>query len=215
MAQTTTIGLQNLKIVLNFKNQVYVFDKSLPTTLLKGSLLKECVTFERWHENNCKVRCTILALMINDFQKKYDRLEYIPSIMLHIKEVYATPDRHIRYAATKAFFAWRQNASLAEKLKDLKAGLDCVMYINVILHLLPPSCDPFIINYNMNGLEKSSHGLINMLVQYKATTHKFVPSVLIGETLISKAKGKKAGSWKRKKGKGKVVLATFSAPSTP
>ncbi|XP_011101352.1 uncharacterized protein LOC105179431 [Sesamum indicum] len=112
--------LQNLKIVLNFKNQVYVFDKSLPTTLLKGSLLKECVTFERWHENNCKVRCTILALMINDFQKKYDRLEYIPSIMLHIKEVYATPDRHIRYAATKAFFVTKMTEGFSMQRHGVK-----------------------------------------------------------------------------------------------
>ena len=67
----------------------------------------------------------------------------------------------------------------------------------------------------MNGLEKSSHELINMFVQYEATTHKFVPSVLIGGTLTSKAKGKKARSWKREKGKGKFIVATFSAPSTP
>ncbi|KAL2224163.1 UNVERIFIED_CONTAM: hypothetical protein Sindi_3032800, partial [Sesamum indicum] len=89
-------------------------------------------------------------------------------------------------------------------LEDLKDGLDNVTYINVILQLLPPSYDPFIINYNMNGLEKSSHELINMLVQYEPSIHKFVPSVLIGETLTSNAKGKKAESWKRKKGKGKV-----------
>ena len=96
--------LQNLKIVLNFENQVYIFEQSLPATLLKGSLPEERVTFERWHENNYKVRSVILALMINDFQKQYDRLEDVPSIMLRIKEIYATPDRHIRYAATKEFF---------------------------------------------------------------------------------------------------------------
>ncbi|KAL2228670.1 UNVERIFIED_CONTAM: hypothetical protein Sindi_1846700, partial [Sesamum indicum] len=81
--------LQNLKIVLNFENQGYVFDKLLLATLLKGSLPKERVTFERLHENN---------------YKQYDRLEDVPLIMLRIKQVYATPDKHIIYAATKAFF---------------------------------------------------------------------------------------------------------------
>ncbi|KAL2228723.1 UNVERIFIED_CONTAM: hypothetical protein Sindi_1852000, partial [Sesamum indicum] len=83
--------------------------------------------------------------------------------MLCIKEVYAIPDRHIRYTATKAFSRTKmtkgssvqrhggQNSSLAEKLEDLKAGLDNVTHINVILQLLPPSCDPLIINHNMNG----------------------------------------------------------------
>ncbi|KAL0394441.1 UNVERIFIED_CONTAM: hypothetical protein Slati_4410300 [Sesamum latifolium] len=42
--------------------------------------------------------------MTNEIQKQYDRLDDVPSIMLHMKEVYAVPDRHIRYAATKAFF---------------------------------------------------------------------------------------------------------------
>ncbi|KAL0378655.1 UNVERIFIED_CONTAM: hypothetical protein Sradi_3171000 [Sesamum radiatum] len=62
--------------------------------------------------------------------------------------------------------------SLVEKLEDLKAGLDNDTYIDVILQALPPSYDPFIINYNMNGLEKTIHELINMLVQYETTIHK-------------------------------------------
>ncbi|KAL0405597.1 UNVERIFIED_CONTAM: hypothetical protein Slati_3873600 [Sesamum latifolium] len=62
--------------------------------------------------------------------------------------------------------------SLVEKLKDLKTRLENDTYIDVILQSLPPSYDPFIVNYNMNGLEKSIHELINMLVQYEATTHK-------------------------------------------
>ncbi|KAL0416320.1 UNVERIFIED_CONTAM: Retrovirus-related Pol polyprotein from transposon TNT 1-94 [Sesamum latifolium] len=83
-----------------------------------------------------------------------------------MKEVYAVPDRHIRYAATKAFFGTNmaegssvqshgvKMLSLVENLEDLKAGLNNDTYIDVILQSLPPSYDPFIVNYNMNGLEK-------------------------------------------------------------
>ncbi|KAL0401896.1 UNVERIFIED_CONTAM: hypothetical protein Slati_4219500 [Sesamum latifolium] len=53
---------------------------------------------------NRKVLTIILASMTNEIQKQYDRLEDVPSMMLRMKEVYAVPDRHIRYAATKAFF---------------------------------------------------------------------------------------------------------------
>ena len=112
--------LQNLKIVLNFENQGYVFEKSLPATLLKSSLPEERATFERWHENNCKVRSIILALMINDFKKQYDRLEDVPSIMLCIKEIYATPDRHIRYAATKAFFGTKMTEGFSVQRHGVK-----------------------------------------------------------------------------------------------
>ncbi|KAL0290303.1 UNVERIFIED_CONTAM: hypothetical protein Sradi_7052800 [Sesamum radiatum] len=90
--------------------------------------------------------------------------------------------------------------SLVKKLEDLKAGLDNDTYTDVIIQSLLSSYDPFIINYNMNGLEKTIHELINILVQYDAMTHKSAPSVLVGEASTSKVKGKRAGRWKRKKG---------------
>ncbi|KAL0448926.1 UNVERIFIED_CONTAM: hypothetical protein Slati_1449000 [Sesamum latifolium] len=70
----------------------------------------------------------------------------------------------------------------------------------------------------MNEFEKSIYELINMLVQYDATTHKSEPALLVGEASTSKAKGKGARRWKRKKGKGMTVKATASnggAPAAP
>ncbi|KAL0361242.1 UNVERIFIED_CONTAM: hypothetical protein Sradi_3808700 [Sesamum radiatum] len=188
-------------IVLDFENQGYVLDKPLPVTLSEGSSPEERLTFEKWHEDNRKVRSIILASMTNEIQKQYDRLEDVPSIMLHMKDVYAVPDRHIRYAATKAFFGTKMTEgssvhshgvkmlSLVEKLENLKGGLNNDTYIDVILQSLPPSHDPFIVNYNMNGLEKSIHDLINMLVQYEATTHKSEPAVLVREASTSQRQG--------------------------
>ncbi|KAL0402172.1 UNVERIFIED_CONTAM: hypothetical protein Slati_4247100 [Sesamum latifolium] len=165
--------------------------------------------------------------MTNEIQKQYDRLDDVLSIMLCMKEVYAVPDRHIRYAARKAFFGTKmfegssmqshgvKMLSLVEKLEDLKAGFNNNTYVDMILQSLPPSYDPFIVNYNMNGLEKSIHELINMLVQNEATTHKFEPAVLVGEASTSKAKGKRAGCWKRKKGKGTTLTATATTGGAP
>ena len=131
-----------------------------------------------------------------------------------MKEVYVVPDRHIRYATTKVFLGTKtaeelsvqshrfKMLSLMEKLEDLKAGLDNDTYIDMIFQSLPSSYNP-IINYNMNGLEKSIHELFNMLVQYEATTQKSISTEFVGDISASKAKGKKAGHWKRKKGKGK------------
>ncbi|KAL2247894.1 UNVERIFIED_CONTAM: hypothetical protein Sindi_2641700 [Sesamum indicum] len=95
---------QNLRIVLDFKNQGYVLEKPLQTAFPEGSSPKERITFEKWLEDNLKIRSIIFALMSNDIQKQCDRLDDVPSIMLRMKEVYAVPDRHIRYTATKAFF---------------------------------------------------------------------------------------------------------------
>ncbi|KAL0395417.1 UNVERIFIED_CONTAM: hypothetical protein Slati_4507900, partial [Sesamum latifolium] len=177
----------------------YVLDKPLPTALSEESSPEERLTFEKWHEDNRKVRSIIFASMTNEIQKQYDRLEDVPSIMLRMKEVYAVPDRHIRYAATKAFFGTK----MAEGSSVHSHGS------------LPPSYDQFIVNYNMNGLEKSINELINMLVQYEATTHKSEPALLVGEASTSKMKGKGARCWKRKKGKRTAVTATASTGSAP
>ncbi|KAL0345925.1 UNVERIFIED_CONTAM: hypothetical protein Sradi_4423800 [Sesamum radiatum] len=47
-----------------------------------------------------------------------------------------------------------QMLSFVEKVENLKAGIKNDTYIDVFLQSLPPSDDPFIVNFNMNGLEK-------------------------------------------------------------
>ncbi|KAL0448217.1 UNVERIFIED_CONTAM: hypothetical protein Slati_1949600 [Sesamum latifolium] len=67
----------------------------------------------------------------------------------------------------------------------------------------------------MNGLEKSIHELINILVQYEAMIHKSTSVVLAGEASTSNAKAKSYGRQKRNKENGKAVAATASAKGTP
>ncbi|KAL0307308.1 UNVERIFIED_CONTAM: hypothetical protein Sradi_6148100 [Sesamum radiatum] len=107
--------------------------------------------------------------------------------------------------------------SHVEKLKDLQSNFDKEeTYVDVIIQSLAPSYDQFIINYNMNGLEKSLHELINMLVQYETMIEKSTPSVLVGEASTSKAKGKVVGREKREKDEmSSTAASTLSAPVTP
>ncbi|KAK4403192.1 hypothetical protein Sango_1059900 [Sesamum angolense] len=105
--------------------------------------------------------------MSNDEQKLYDRMDDVALILQRMKVVYEIPYRHTRYVATKEFFRAKMTEesfvedhgvkmlSLVENLKDLKARLDNDTYIDMILQLLPPSYDPFVVNFNTNGLEKS------------------------------------------------------------
>ncbi|KAL0409797.1 UNVERIFIED_CONTAM: hypothetical protein Sradi_1914100 [Sesamum radiatum] len=107
--------------------------------------------------------------MTNDIQKQYDRHDDVQSIMLRMSQIYAVPDRYIRYDATKAFFGTKmiegssiqehgvKMLSLVEKLKDFKANLEKETYIDVILQSLPPSFDSFLMNYNMNWLDNDLH----------------------------------------------------------
>ncbi|KAL0301927.1 UNVERIFIED_CONTAM: hypothetical protein Sradi_6469500 [Sesamum radiatum] len=64
----------------------------------------------------------------------------------------------------------------------------------------------------MDWLEKFINELINMLVQYEATTYKFALAVLVEEASTSKAKAKRA---ERKKRTEEAVAATASAAGAP
>ncbi|KAK4383026.1 hypothetical protein Sango_2816800 [Sesamum angolense] len=144
-----------------------------------------------------------------------------------MEEVYAIPNRHTKYVATKELFRTKMTKgssvqkhgvkmlSLVEKLEDLKVGIDNDTYIDVILQSFPPSYNLFIVKLQYDGLEKSINELINMLVQYEATTKKSTLFILVGEASTFKAKDKRAGRWKRKKGKAKakVVVTVKDAKS--
>ncbi|KAL0445229.1 UNVERIFIED_CONTAM: hypothetical protein Slati_2245600, partial [Sesamum latifolium] len=184
-----------------FREPGLCLGQATPTALFEGSSPEEHLTFDKWLEDNWKVRSIIYASMTNEVQKQYDRLDDVPSIMLRVKEVYAVPDRHIRYGVTKVFFETKMAEGssvqshgvkmlyLVEKLEDLKAELENDTYIDVILQSLPPFYDPFIVNYNMNELEKRGFDL--------------------------QGERQEAGRWKRKKDKGKAVAATASAGGAP
>ncbi|KAL0444175.1 UNVERIFIED_CONTAM: hypothetical protein Slati_2140200 [Sesamum latifolium] len=140
--------------------------------------------------------------MTNEMQKNYDRLYDVSSIMLHMKDVYTILDRNIRYATTKAFSgsSWLKDPlhkhgikmfPIVEKLEDRQVGLGNDTYINVNLQALSPSFDPFFVKFNMNGLDKFIHELINMLVQQTG------------------------GCWKREKGKAKAATSAQSALIAP
>ncbi|KAK4383580.1 hypothetical protein Sango_2761500 [Sesamum angolense] len=134
--------------------------------------------------------------MSNEIQKQYKTYEDVWSKIHRTKEHYGVPDRHIRYTVTKKFFGARMikgsfvrehgvmMLSLVEKLKDLQADfVKEETYIDVILQSRAPSFDQFIINYKMNGFDKSLPKLINMLVQYEAMIEKSLSPILVGEAL--------------------------------
>ncbi|KAL0285419.1 UNVERIFIED_CONTAM: hypothetical protein Sradi_7174300 [Sesamum radiatum] len=91
--------------------------------------------------------------------------------------------------------------SLVEKFKDPQPDFEKEeTKVDVILQSLPLSFDQFIINYSMNGLEKSLHDLINMLVKYEAMIDKSAMSVLVERlqplkqrTMLSDARDNKKG----------------------
>ncbi|KAL0298220.1 UNVERIFIED_CONTAM: hypothetical protein Sangu_3153700 [Sesamum angustifolium] len=203
-----------MSIVLDFENQTYVLDKSVPQTLLEGFLLGEHMMFEKFtecHEDNWKVRSIILGSMNNKIQKQYERYKDVWLIRHCMKELYAVPDWKIRYAMMKAFFG----ARMIEGSSIREHG---VMMLSLVEKFKDPQPDfkrkkrKLI----MNGLEKSLHELINMLVKYEAMIDESAMSVLVGEASASKAKDNVVGRETTKKDDmSSTAASTLSVPITP
>ncbi|KAL0373079.1 UNVERIFIED_CONTAM: hypothetical protein Scaly_0989500 [Sesamum calycinum] len=100
--------------------------------------------------------------------------------------------------------------SLMEKFENLQAGLENEMYIDVIFHSLIPSYGSFVVNFNMNGLSKSIHKLINILIQFETMTKKTKLIVMLAEVSKLKPRGKMAECGRRKKGMAKAAASALS-----
>ncbi|KAL0329215.1 UNVERIFIED_CONTAM: hypothetical protein Sradi_4908200 [Sesamum radiatum] len=109
-----------------------------------------------------------------------------------MKEVYAILDKHTRYVATKEFF----KAKMTEGSSVQEHG---VKMLSLVEKARGPKVGP------------DNDMYIDVMIK------KYEPSVLIGEASTSKAKGKRIGRWKKKKGKakGKTIVVAKDAKSAP
>ena len=101
-----------------------------------------------------------------------------------------------------------------ERLEALGFSMDNYLYIDLVLQSLPESYSGFIVNFNMNNLERSLPELLNMLrvVEKDLKKSKATSQVLlVGKTKKRKGKGKDKGAptgpqkKKQRKGQQKPV----------
>ena len=93
-------------------------------------------------------------------------------------------------------------AGYVDRLASLELRIRPTLCTYIVLASLPPSYDGFIMNYNMNGKEKSVNELFAMLKTTKAGMQKNKEVLMVNKTTSFKKKGK---SKKKSTGAGKTV----------
>jgi hypothetical protein len=81
-------------------------------------------------------------------------------------------------------------ASYVDRLSSLEFGIPPTLGIDIVPASLPPSYDGFIMNYNMNGMEKSANELLAMLKTMEAGMQKNKTVLMVNKTTSFKKKGK-------------------------
>jgi hypothetical protein len=165
----------NLRIVLRQEKKDYVLEQHYPDDLPDGASAADRRAYEKHCNDSLYVSCLMLATMSPDLQKQYEHTD-AHSMIEGLRGMFENPARAERYNMSKSLFACKltegspvsphviKMIGYIETLDKLGSELKDDLAVDVILQSLPPSYQPFIMNYQMTGLEKTLAELHGMKI---------------------------------------------------
>jgi hypothetical protein len=200
--------VRTLRIVLRGAKKEYVLDAPLPEPPVATATDDEKNVYATIIDDSTAVQCLMLACMDPELQKRFENSGAF-DILQMLKAMYQKQARTERYEITKLFWECKmaEGSSVSEhvvkmvgyatRLESLGFAIPEALGTDILLASLPPSYGGFIMNYNMNGMDKSTHELFAMLKTAEAGMQKDANHVMmVNKTTSFKKKGK------AKKGKG-------------
>src|SRR5207237_5924295 len=141
--------------------------------------------YKKHSDDAVDATCLMLAIMNSELQKQFENMMAF-DIVVQLKNLFQAQAHVKRYEMTKALHECKmvEGASVSshvikmigyiENLERLGFPYNQDLAIDIILRSLPPSYSSFIMNYNMNGLEKlllNCMGCLRQLSKISSTRH--------------------------------------------
>jgi hypothetical protein len=157
---------RNLRIVLRQEKIEYVLIEPYPNDLPIGLTAADCRAHEKYCDDALNVSCLMIATMSSDLQKQYEHVDAY-TIIQGLRGMFENQAMADRYNISKALFACKliEGSSISlhvikmmgyiETLTKLGCDIKVDLATDVILQSLPASYEPFIMNFHMNGIEKT------------------------------------------------------------
>jgi len=196
---------RNLRIVLKQEKKEYVLEEPYPDDPGANASEADRRAYEKHCDDSVDVSCLMLATMSLELQKQYvDTDAY--NMIIGLRGMLENQARVERYNTSKTLFGCKlaegspvsphviKMIGYIEALDKLGIELDPELATDVILQSLPPSFEPFIMNYHMNSLDKTLAELHGML---KTAEESIIKSS--NHVMMVQSGGKK----RKRKGKGK------------
>ncbi len=217
---------RNLRIILKQEKKEYVLEKPVPEkpkadTDGKISAAEQAV-YDKHVNDDLDVTCLMLTIMNSELQKQLEKLSAY-DIIGQLRELFQVQARTERYETSKALYQCKlaegspvsphvlKMMGYIENLNRLGYPLSKELATDIILQSLPISYHQFILNFNMNGLEKSMTELHGMLKTAEQNLRKPNDVLLVKKETNFKKKGKAKAKGKGKgKGKDKVQGGTLN-----
>ncbi|KAG8471763.1 hypothetical protein CXB51_036969 [Gossypium anomalum] len=215
---------RNLRIVLKQERKLYVIEKPLPDEPPANASRTDKYAYKKHLDEMVDVGCLMLATMNSELQKQHeDMVAY--DMIEHLKELYQEQARQERFDISKALFQCKlaeespvgphvlNMIGYIESLSKLGFPLSQELATDVILQSLPDSYSQFVLNFNMNEIDKILPQLLSMLQTAEGNMKRVGPKPIL---MVRNSKGKgKAKVPTKPKGKGKPNLGKGKATLKP
>jgi hypothetical protein len=210
-----------LRIVLRQEKIEYVLTEPYPDDLPTGSTAANRRSHEKRYDDALNVSCLMLATMSPDQQKQHEHVDTYTMIQ-RLCGMFENQVTAEKYNISKALFACKlvegspvsphviKMMGYVEILTKLSCEIKDDLPTDVILQSLPMSYESFIMNFQMNGTEKTVVELHEMLKTIKDSMKKNPNHVM----MVQKEKTKRK-RWTPPKGKGKEKVFDESSSSKP
>ncbi|KAK1605630.1 hypothetical protein QYE76_029303 [Lolium multiflorum] len=197
-----------VRIFLNGGNLQYVLDAPLgdPPAETETDEVKNVYATRKTRYS--QVQCAILCSLESDLQKRFEHHDP-HELMKELKTIFETHAAVECYEASKHFFScmMEEGSSISEhmlvmtghakKLSDLGIVIPNRLGINRVLQSLPPSYKNFVMNYNMQNMNKEFPELFGMLKAAEIEIKKEHQVLMVNKTTSFKKQGKSKGKFKK------------------
>ncbi|KAK1661674.1 hypothetical protein QYE76_049833 [Lolium multiflorum] len=203
-----TDWFRHVRIFLSGGNLQYVLDAPLGDPPAKTETDEVKAVYETRKIRYSQVQCAILCSLESDLQKRFEHHDP-HELMKELKAIFETHAAVECYEASKQFFScmMEEGSSVSEhmlamtghakKLSDLGIVIPNRLGINRVLQSLPPSYKNFVMNYNMQNMNKELPELFGMLKAAEIEIKKEHQVLMVNKTTSFKKQGKSKGKFKK------------------
>ncbi|KAL4339154.1 hypothetical protein GQ457_08G031710 [Hibiscus cannabinus] len=165
---------RNMRIFFKQERKKYVIEEAVSNDPGANAPRADKNKFKKHMDDMLGVGCLMLATMTPELQKQHEDMVAYDMIQ-NLKEIYEGQARKERYETSKALFQCKMSEGspvgahvikmmgYIQTLEKLGFALNDELAIDVVLQSLPDSFSQFILNFNMNEIEKTLPQLLGML----------------------------------------------------
>src|SRR5215216_111138 len=216
-----TVWVRNLRIILIAAQKNYILEAPLGARPAAGAATDIVNAWRSCVDDYSIVQCAMLYGLESGLQRLFER-HGAYEMFQELKLIFQANARVERYEVSNKFYSCKmeENSSVSEHILKMSGyynhltqlgvelPVDCV--IDRVLQSMPPSYKGFMMNYNMQGMDKTIPELFTMLKATEVEIKTEHQVLMVNKTNSFKKKGK-GKKWNFKKN-GKQVITPRKKP---